>query len=332
MPAKASLAETQQRTPGARPASSRRFVMPAPSREEIRTGIFYMLASIFVFSVLNAIVKWEAARYPVGEIVFFRGACSLLPCLVLLARSGGSWRLLRTQRLTQNIGLGILQFVAIVLIFIAFGMMPLADAVAITFSTPLFLTLLSIPLLGERVGPHRWAAVLLGFAGVLLMIRSGGGLGGGLVSTGALLALASAAISAIGAIALRRMTLTERSPTLVAYPALVTTGLSLSLLPFGWTTPDWQDALLLAAIGVGSGIGQFWATQAFRFAPAAVAAPFSYLAMIWSMGLGYVFWGDVPTAMLIAGAAVVAASGLYILYRETVRRTPRASPFVAASD
>lgn len=323
MPAKAFLAETQPRTIDATPVPSRRFAMPVASREEVRTGILYMLATVLIFTVINALVKWEAARYPIGEVVFFRCALSLLPCLVLVAANGGPRLLLRTRRLTQNILLGILQFVSLMFIFAAFGMMPLADVVAIGFSTPLFLTLLSIPLLGERVGPHRWAAVLAGFAGVLLMIRAGGGFGGGLASTGALLTLASSVISAIITIAVRRMTLTEPSPLLVTYPALVTTVLSVTLLPSGWTVPDWQDALLLAAIGLGSGIGQFWWTQAFRFAPAAVAAPLSYLSMIWSMGLGYLFWGDMPTSMLIAGAVVVAASGLYIVYRETLWRRPR---------
>src|SRR6185312_13764848 len=157
------------------------------------------------------------------------------------------------------VGRGVLQFISMMCIFAAFGLMPLADAVAITFSAPLFLTILSIPLLGERVGRHRWAAVL---------VRSGGGFGGGLASTGALMALASAAIGANVTIAVRRMTLTEASPTLVAYQALVTTALSAILLPYAWTAPALTDALLMAATGLCSGIGQFWWTQAFRFAPA----------------------------------------------------------------
>jgi drug/metabolite transporter (DMT)-like permease len=322
MPAQPTFVETQRHAPRPEPAPSRRFAMPAPSREEIRAGILYMLASVFIFAVMNALVKWQGERYPLGEVVFFRSVFSIVPCLALLAGSGQPWRRLRTRRFKQNIGLGILQFASMLLIYAAFGMMPLADAIAITFSTPLFLTLLSIPLLGEHVGAHRWAAVLVGFAGVMLMIGAGGGLGGGLASTGALLALAAAAIGALGATGIRRMTLTEPSLVLVTYPALVTALLSLALLPFGWTTPGWWDGLLLAVIGLGSGIGQYWATQAFRFAPAAVAAPFGYLTMIWSMGLGYLFWGDVPTAMLISGSAVVMASGLYILYRETLRRAP----------
>jgi drug/metabolite transporter (DMT)-like permease len=256
---------------------------------------------------------------------------ALLPCLVALAASGGVGRL-RTRRLKDHIGRGVMQFISMMSIFTAFGLMPLADAVAISFSAPLFLTLLSIPLLGERVGRHRWAAVLVGFLGVLLMMRAGGGFGGGFASTGALLALLSAAIGASVTIAVRRMTLTEASVTLVTYQTLVTTVLSAALLPFAWTTPAWPDVLAMAAIGLCSAAGQFWWTQAFRFAPAAVAAPFSYLAMIWALLLGYFVWGDLPTLPLLGGAMVVAASGLYILYRETVRRTPRSAQLAAGSD
>jgi drug/metabolite transporter (DMT)-like permease len=309
--------QTAETTVGATPR--RRFAMPASSRAEIRAGILYMIAAGAVFSVINALVKWEASRYPLAEVVFFRCFFSLIPCMALVAARGGL-RLLRTQRLREHIGRAVLQFVAMLSIFAAFGMMPLADAVAITFSSPLFLTLLSIPLLGERVGPHRWGAVLLGFAGVLMMVGAGGGLGGGIASLGALLALVSAAIGASVTIAVRRMTLTEPSVALVTYQALIATGLSAILLPAVWVTPQWRDGLALVAIGLFSGIGQFWWTQAFRFAPAAVAAPFGYLSMIWALLLGFVVWGDVPTPALLSGAAVVAASSLYILYRETLRR------------
>jgi drug/metabolite transporter (DMT)-like permease len=314
-----------------RAGAAPRFAMPVASREEIRAGIFYMIASVAVFSVINAVVKWEAARYPLNEVVFFRCLFSLVPCLALLAATGG-FRRLRTQRLKEHIGRGAMQFISMMSIFAAFGLMPLADAVSISFSSPLFLTLLSIPLLGERVGRHRWAAVLVGFLGVLVMIRAGGGFGGGIASTGALLALLSALIGASVTIAVRRMTLTEATATLVTYQALVTTVLSAVLLPFAWTTPDWQDVLAMAAIGLCSAVGQYWWTQAFRFAPAAVAAPFSYLAMIWALLLGYFVWGDVPTPLLLTGAMVVAVSGLYILYRETVRRTPQAARLAGGSD
>lgn len=318
MPAEPSVLEPNWRPPA---PAARRFAMPVPSRDEVRAGIFYMLASVFVFSLVNALIKWETARYSLDEVVFFRCVFSLVPAFALVAGKGGA-RLLRTARLREHLLRGVLQFISTLCIFAAFATMPLADAVAITFSAPLFLTILSIPLLGERVGPHRWAAVLAGFVGVLVMVRAGGGFGGGVASIGALLALASAAIGANVTIAVRRMTLTEPSPTLVAYQAVIATALSAALLPFAWTAPAWRDLVLLAAAGLCAGVGQFWWTQAFRFAPAAVAAPFSYLTMVWSLGLGYLIWGDEPSWMLLGGAVVVAASGLYILYRETLRRAP----------
>jgi drug/metabolite transporter (DMT)-like permease len=309
----------------------RRFAMPAPSREEIRSGILYMVAAVFVFSLINAAVKWEAARYPIDEIVFLRCVFSLVPCVALVATRGGL-RLMRTRRLKEHMGRAALQFISVLCIFAAYGMMPLADAVAISYSSPLFLTMLSIPLLGERVGRHRWGAVLIGFVGVLVMVVAGGGMRAGLASTGAVLALASAGIGASVTIAVRRMTLTEASPALVTYQAVFTTILSAALLPFSWETPAWKDFLILGGIGLCSGIGQFWWTQAFRFAPAAVAAPFSYLSLLWALILGYLVWGDVPTLGLLAGGAVVAASGLYILYRETIRRAPTSATAPGGSD
>jgi drug/metabolite transporter (DMT)-like permease len=291
------------------------FHMPTPSAEEIRRGIYYVIASVFIFAVVNAVVKWLVADYPVTEVVFFRCVFALVPCVVLVITHGG-WASLRTRRLRDHALRAGSQFLGMVAIFTAFGMMPLADAVAIQFASPLFLTVLSIFLLGERVGIHRWSAVLVGFVGVLIMVQPGPGL----FASGAIFALANALISASVTIAMRRMSVTESSTTLVVWQGVFTTLLSVCLLPFGWVTPNLPDLALLVGAGTLSGVGQYCWTQAFRFAPAAVAAPFSYLSMIWAVGFGFVLWGDVPTPALLAGGVVVAGSGLYILYRETVRR------------
>lgn len=143
--------------------------MPVPTREEVRRGIVYVVASIFVFALTNALIKWLVARYSVVEIVVFRSTFALVPCLYLVATRGGILAL-RTKRLHQHVTRSILQFVSMICIFTAFGLMPLADAVAITFASPLFLTMLSIPLLGEQVGIYRWSAVIVGFVGVLTMV------------------------------------------------------------------------------------------------------------------------------------------------------------------
>ena len=294
------------------------FAMPVPTRDEVRRGIGYVVASIFVFALTNALIKWLVVRYSVVEVVVFRSTFALVPCAYLIATRGGILAL-RTKRLHQHITRSILQFVSMICIFTAFGLMPLADAVAITFASPLFLTILSIPLLGEQVGVYRWSAVIVGFAGVLIIVQPGPGL----LRSGALLPLANALINACVTIAIRRMTLTEASTTLVFYQTLVTGVIGLLLLPFFWVAPDLADLALFSATGLLSGIAQFWWMQGCRYVPAAVAAPFSYTSMIWSLALGYLVWSDVPSAAVSAGAAVVIASGLYILYRETIRRVPR---------
>jgi len=299
--------------------------MPVPTREEVRRGIVYVVASIFVFALTNALIKWLVARYSVVEIVVFRSTFALVPCLYLVATRGGILAL-RTKRLHQHVTRSILQFVSMICIFTAFGLMPLADAVAITFASPLFLTMLSIPLLGEQVGIYRWSAVIVGFVGVLTMVQPGPGL----LHSGALFPLANALINACVTIAIRRMTLTEASTTLVFYQTLVTGVIALVLVPFFWVTPDLVDLVLFSATGLLSGIAQFWWMQGCRFVPAAVAAPFSYTSMIWSLALGYLVWSDVPSAAVFAGATIVIASGLYILYRETIRRA--AKPALVAGD
>src|SRR6185437_14029493 len=309
----------------------RRFAMPTPDRDQTRAGILYIIAAVFGYAVVNALIKWQVARYPLVEVVFFRCAFAIFPCLALVWARRGSAPL-RTWRGAQHAQLGLTQFASLMLVYAAFDMMPLADLVAITFSGPLFVTLLSIPLLGEKVGRHRWAAVLVGFAGVLVMVRARGEIGSGLANPGALLVLASTGLSAFVAIATRRLTLTETTAALLTYQTLVTTFLSALLLPFEWRTPGAMDALALAGMGVCAGVAQYCGTQAYRLAPASVTAPFGYLAMLWALLFGYFIWDEMPTAMLLAGAAVVAASGVYIVYRETLRRAPPTTTVPAAAE
>ncbi|HEX2114418.1 MAG TPA: DMT family transporter [Alphaproteobacteria bacterium] len=303
----------------------KRFVMPASSREEIRRGIMFVVLSILMFGLANALVKFAADTYPITEIIFFRCTFGLLPAFALVANSGG-FASLHTHRFSEHLSRALLQFLSMMAIFTAFKLMPLTDATAITFASPLFMTVLSIPLLGERVRLHRWGAVLVGFCGILLMVDPGPGI----FESGAIFALANAFLGAIVTIALRRMSVTESSSTLVFYQIAITAGFSVLLLPLGWVTPSWRDLLILATIGIASGIGQFWWTQAYRFAPASVAAPFSYTSMIWAVLFDFLVWNSVPTLSLLAGAALVVLSGLYILYRETVRRVAQAEQQPAA--
>ncbi|MBI4183007.1 MAG: DMT family transporter [Proteobacteria bacterium] len=291
------------------------FTMPTPTREEMRRGIVLMLFSVAIFGMVNALVKLTVADYPVVEVVFFRCLFATIPTAVLVSRLGGL-RALHTRRLGLNVTRGVLHFLSLMSLFTAFELMPLADAIAISFAAPLFYTVLSIPLLGERVGRYRWSAVIVGFLGVLVMVKPGPGV----LGTGAPFAVMSAFCAGLINVNLRRMSVTETSVALVFYQLVGMFLLSAVFLPLVWVTPALGDALVLAVIGLLAGTGQYWLTLSFRHTPAAVAAPFQYTAMIWAMIFGFVFFADLPTASLLGGAAIVAASGLFILYRETVRR------------
>jgi drug/metabolite transporter (DMT)-like permease len=206
--------------------------------------------------------------------------------------------------------------------FIAFRTLSLGSATAISFSAPLFTTLLSIVVLKETVGIHRWLALLLGFVGVLVVTHPGAGT----LSIGAFFALANAVLISSVAVAIRRMSATESTETLTIYQMSVITLCTVLLLPFGFTLPAWSDALGLAAAGVGNGIAQFWWTRSLSLAPPSAVVPLNYLSLVWATMLGFAIWGDLPTPSLLLGSAIVVASGLYILWRETVRLKRRRAP------
>ncbi len=291
------------------------FRMPAPTREELRRGVAFNVIAVITFAIVNATVKWQVTSYPATEVLFFRSAFSMLPAAFMVGTLGGM-AALRTRRVGLHLGRGALHFAALICMFTAFRLMPLADAVAIMFTSPLFYTLLSIPLLGERIGAHRLLAVIVGFAGMVLMVRPGPGM----FEIGASFAILTAIGGAMISINLRRMSVTETNVALVFYQLLATAVLSAFVLPFVWVTPTLADALVMAGIGLAAGIGQYWLTLAFRNIPAAVMAPIQYTAMLWAAILGYLVWSDIPSPAVIAGAVLIAGAGLYIVYRETLHR------------
>ena len=298
----------------------------AARRNQIPRGILYMVASTVMFAGVNAIVKWELALYPVGEVAFFRSVFAFATvALLILPRTG--WGALRTRRYREHVQRGLSQFGSMTCMFLAFSTLSLGSAVAISFSAPLFTTLLSILILKEKVGIHRWSALLLGFVGVLVVTHPGAGS----LTIGALFALANAVLISTVAVSIRRMSATESTETLTLYQMSVITLGTLFLLPLGYTPPAWRDVLGLAVAGLGNGIAQYWWTRSLSLAPPSAVVPFNYLSLVWATILGFAVWGDVPTPALLFGSAIVVASGLYILWRETLRR--RRLPVVkAASD
>jgi drug/metabolite transporter (DMT)-like permease len=291
-------------------------------RDDVPRGIAYMIGATALFAAVSVISKWEVGLYPTGEVVFVRSLVALVASsLVILPRTG--FAVFRTERLRDHILRGFSQSCSQTFIVVAFKLMPLAGAVAISFSTPLFATLLSALVLKEAVGVHRWSALIVGFAGVLLVTEPGAATFG----LGSAFALANAVLYASVTVGVRRMTATESADTLTMYQMVLITAFLALLLPLGFVMPSAFDAFLLALGGVANALGQYWWTRSLHLAAASAVMPYYYLSLVWALLFGFVIWGDVPTAALLAGSGVVAASGLYLLWRESVRqRARRASP------
>ncbi len=296
----------------------------AARRNQIPRGILYMVASTVVFAGSSAVVKWELAIYPVGEVAFFRSLFAFIAiALMVLPRRG--FAVLRTRRYREHVQRGLSQFGSMTCMMLALRVLSLGSATAISFSAPLFTTFLSIVVLKEKVGIHRWSALVVGFIGVLVVTHPGAGT----LTIGAFFALANAVLISSVAVAIRRMSASESTETLTLYQMSIITLCTLFLLPFGFSWPAWLDALGLALAGIGNGIAQFWWTRALSLAPPSSVVPFNYLSLVWATILGFAIWGDVPGKALLVGSAIVVASGLYILWRETLRRARPPAPQVA---
>src|SRR5579859_3550214 len=265
---------------------------------------------------LTASVKWAGHRgIPVFELVFFRNAFAFLPLGLYIWRTTG-FSVLKTQRPWGHLTRSVAGLVGMCCSFSAVQRLALTEATAFTFAAPLFMTALSALMLREAVGRHRWGAVLVGFAGVLIMVRPQPG---HMNLTGVAFALTAAVGSALAMVQIRQISVTEKGATIVFYFTLAGTLLGLGVSLFDWVTPDPATLAALIFSGLIGGVGQLFLTEAIRVAPVGVVAPFDYTQLIWATILGYLVWGELPQPVTLAGAAVVAASGLYILHRELRR-------------
>ncbi|MBM3598780.1 MAG: DMT family transporter [Alphaproteobacteria bacterium] len=283
-------------------------------------GILCMAGAIFIFSMASVLTKWLTESYSVPQAMFFRCLVALVPVMVVAAWEGRV-QVWRTQRLSGHLLRASFGLIAMALLFTSLSLLPIADVTAITFAGPIFATALSVPLLGEKVGVRRWTAILIGFAGVLFMVRPG--------ADGFRLAMIVAVCTPIfyGLVAttLRQLTATEENLTIVFYYMTIGATVTGLILPFGWwKTPDVTDLMLFLTLGLIGGIGQFLMTHGYRNAPVAVLSPFEYTAIIWTSLAGFFIWDEVMTIWTIVGGSLVIASGLYILHRETVLRRQRA--------
>ncbi len=287
---------------------------PLPARQTL-TGIFLILGAGFLFTVMDATAKHLAKTYPVVEIAWGRYLFATLSLPLILHRFGGLTTI-RSNRLGLQLLRSFFLLCSTVVFWLAVKFIPLADATAISFVGPLMLTALSVPFLKEKVGPRRWAAVLIGFGASLVIIRPGWGM----AEPAALLPLLSSAAFAAYAICTRLLSRSDGWTTTLIWSSLL--GLILLSLwaPFDWRSPDLAGWLILAFLGAIGSLGHLLLILAYARAPASTLAPLSYVQLIWSTGIGLVWFGNFPDRWTLTGGAIIAASGLYVIHRERQRR------------
>lgn len=295
------------------PSANKADVGSASRPRDPRRGLLLMLVGLALFSILNAVVKAQAQIFPVNQIVFFRNAGGGLALLLLLPWLGQTLQI-RLRDLPVNILQTAIMTSGILLTFLAFHLMPLADVMAIGFLQPIAIAVASVLFLGERISRYGWAAVVLGLVGVQLVIMpSGSG-----VNLGAL-AAAGGMICSAASMMLQRTLTAHQTPLRITVTFMILS--SLALLPslvMSWVTPSgWQLAGLIA-MGLASGPLQLLMTQALYHATAATVAPMGYTNMLWAVLIGYLWFGDVPTPAVLGGSFVVIAATALLV--RSVRR------------
>jgi drug/metabolite transporter (DMT)-like permease len=286
-------------------------VAPAAPHDDVRLGLAYAFLANLAFALVSVLGKWLTEFYPLVEIAFFRAAFGLLPCLYFVWMAGGAPSL-RTSRPVAQFFRAAVWLLSFLTSFEALRLLPVADATTYFFASPLFIAALSAPILGERVGPQRLTAILVGFIGVLVIASPTGDI----FQFGAVFGVGSALCYAAGTLLVRHMSRTETSASIVFYTHVLGTVICGIALPFFWVALPWQHWLAMAALGLGGGISHFWTAQAVRYAPVAAIAPITYTQLVWAVLFGFLVWHDVPTLHLLIGAAIVTIAGIYVARHE----------------
>lgn len=279
--------------------------------EDVPRGIVMMVIATVLFASASAASKWLVAAYPVGEVLFLRSLSSFLAIAVAMLPVTGL-AVFATTRPRDHLLRGLSQSISQAALLLAFSLMPLAGAVAINFSSPLFAAMVAIVWLKERAGWVRGTALVIGFLGVLIVTDPGANS----LTLGALFALINAVMYGSVTVAVRGMTRTESANTLVIWQLAVLAFFHSFLLVFGWRWPSAIDGALLFGTGFVNAVGQWFWTRSLHLAPAAAVTPFYYLTLVWALAIGFLVWGDVPTVSLLIGSAIVVATGLFLFLRE----------------
>ncbi|WP_247653688.1 DMT family transporter [Labrenzia sp. PHM005] len=281
----------------------------APSNA--RAGLFLICLGIGSLSISDAIAKELTGGYPVLEILFLRNLIALPIVVLLVWKLAGPSALVSRQPVAHFLR-GIVWVLAATCFFTGLRYLGLAEATTLVFIAPVFITAISALFLKEQVGWRRWSAVLAGFIGVVIVVRPGAGT----FQTASVLPLVTAFLYAVFMLSARWLDKSESAWTLMLYQVITGGVLTAIAMPFVWVTPNLDDIGLFLGIAVFGTAGVTMITQAFRLAPAATIAPFEYTALLWATLLGWLFWREIPDMATYAGAAVIVASGIFIVLRE----------------
>ena len=285
-------------------------------KEHVVRGMAAALGAFFMFTVMNVFAKLLSAHHSVIEIAFYRNLIACLPFLFMVFVLGRR-EILVIQSKPSLVGLrAVLGAVSLVTTFAAFSLMPMAETTVLLFTASLFIPVLGVFFLGEKVGPWRWAAVVIGFMGVVIMARPGGNVH----MLGVMVALAAALMHATLQIVLRYLSRYESPETVTFYFMVIGTLVTALPLPFVAVTPTLAEVPLLFGVGLSGALAQWLLSNAFRNAPAAIVTVFNYSGIVWATVFGWLIWNDWPLPQVLVGAAVVIASNALIIWRESRRR------------
>lgn len=286
---------------------------PPPAQARPLEGILWMLLTMFLFTTMDSVGKELQQRHEVVQVVWARYFFHVLLLAIVMHRHLPG--MMRTKAPVLQITRSALLLVTTLLFYTGLRSLQVAEASSIMFLTPLIVTALAVPLLGEKVGWRRWASILVGFVGALIIVRPGSGA----LGIAALFVVAGATSNALYHITTRKVSLVDSPWTTLAHTGTVGVVVTSVAAPFYWTAPsagDWGLFVLMGAIGVTS---QFALIRALTVAGASTVAPFSYSTLIWATMWGYLLFGDLPDAQTLTGALIIVASGLYVYHRERVR-------------
>ncbi|MGY9054967.1 MAG: DMT family transporter [Alphaproteobacteria bacterium] len=292
----------------------------ATPKDHILQGILLISLAMALFSSLNGAVKFLSYDFPIGQLLWARYVGALVVMVVVFFPKHG-WGLFRPKRLGIQILRGVLLFASSSLYFNGLVHLPLATAATISICSPLLITALSVPFLGEAVGPRRWAAVVVGFSGALIVIRPGAEGTNPYI----LFVVASMTCGTFYALLTRKYSGEENAEVSATIATVVGAVLGSLWIVSGWKTPtEAFDITLICALGAFAAIGHWLFTMAFQRGPAAVIAPFSYLQLVGATFFGYILFNDFPDQLTWVGATVIIGSGVYIAHRERIRSRAKA--------